>query len=97
MKTHTAVATISPGMDSVGRSKAAYSLLIKLWPLGKVLYWLSNRPVIGPLLEPYISSAGDEAIIISVYPASCILLLVSCFVRCIMHTHGAQNHPLRPG
>lgn len=53
----------------MGRSKTAYNLLIKLWPLGKALYWLSNRPVIGSLLEPYISAAGDEAIIIPVQEA----------------------------
>ena len=73
MATYMAVATIIPGVESVGRSKIAYSLLMKLWPLGKVLYWLSNRPVIGPLLEPHISSAGDEAIIISVYRASFVV------------------------
>jgi ferredoxin len=61
-----AVATIIPGVESVGRSKIAYTLLMKLWPLGKVLYWLSNRPVIGSLLQPCISVAGDEAIIIPV-------------------------------
>ena len=61
-----AVATIIPGVGSMGRSKIAYTLLIKLWPLGKALYWLSNRPVIGPLLQRYISAPGDEAIIIPV-------------------------------
>ena len=60
------VATMIPGVESVGRSKIAYTLLMKLWPLGKVLYWLSNRPVVGPLVQPYISAPGDEAIIIPV-------------------------------
>jgi ferredoxin len=53
----------------VGRSRYIYTLLMKLWPLGKAFYWLSNRAVIGPLLEPYISAAGDEAIIIPVQEA----------------------------
>jgi hypothetical protein len=66
MATYMAVATIIPGVESVGRSKIAYTLLMKLWPLGKALYWLSNRPVIGSLLQPYTGAAGDEAVIIPV-------------------------------
>jgi ferredoxin len=50
----------------VGRSRLAYNVLMKLWPLGKVLYWLGNRPIVGPLLQPCINSANDEAIIIPV-------------------------------
>ena len=53
----------------MGRSRLIYDVLIKLWPLGKMFYWLSNRPVVGPLMQPYVSAAGDEAIIIPVQEA----------------------------
>ena len=53
----------------MGRSKLVYNALMKLWPLGKVLFWLGNRPLVGPLLQPCISAANDEAIIIPVQEA----------------------------
>jgi UDP-glucose 4-epimerase len=50
----------------VSRSRHSYNLLIKLWPLGKVLNWLGSQPVLGPLLRPCFSADGNEAIIIPV-------------------------------
>jgi ferredoxin len=50
----------------VSRSRHAYNLLIKLWPLGKVLNRLGSQPVLGPLLRPCFSADGNEAIIIPV-------------------------------
>jgi ferredoxin len=56
-------------VEDVGRSRLVYDVLMKLWPLGNMFYWLSNRPVVGPLVQPYISASGDEAIIIPVQEA----------------------------
>ncbi len=49
------------------RSKFAYDALMKLWPLGKVIYWLGNRPLVGLLVRPFISAANDAATIIPVH------------------------------
>jgi len=53
----------------VGRSKIVYDALIRMWPLGKVIYWLGNRSLVGPLVQPFIRGASDEAIIIPVQEA----------------------------
>lgn len=53
----------------MGRSRRVYNVLMKFWPLGKVLYWLGNKPIVGPLVEPLLRAAGDEAIIIPVQEA----------------------------
>ncbi len=50
----------------MARSKFVYDALIKLWPLGKVVYWMGNRPLVGPLVRPFINAASDEAMIIPV-------------------------------
>jgi UDP-glucose 4-epimerase len=46
--------------------KATFGLVMRLWPLGKVLNRMGSWPVLGPLLEPCFGSEGDEAIIIPV-------------------------------
>jgi ferredoxin len=57
------------GRQDVSRSRHTYKLLIKLWPLGKVLNRLGSQPVLGPLLRPCFSADGNEAIIIPVQEA----------------------------
>jgi ferredoxin len=53
----------------VGRSRWAYDLLIRAWPLGKVLNRLGNWPLLGPLLQPCFDSGGNRAVIIPVQEA----------------------------
>jgi len=53
----------------VSRSRYTYNLLIRLWPLGKILNRLGGQPVLGPLLRPCFSADGNEAIIIPVQEA----------------------------
>jgi ferredoxin len=50
----------------LGRSKPVFDLLIKLWPLGKVLNWAAGRPLLSRLLRPFFRAEGNEAIIIPV-------------------------------
>jgi ferredoxin len=50
-------------------SKLTFQMVIRLWPLGKVLNRLSNQPLLGPLLQPCLAGDGDEAIIIPVQEA----------------------------
>jgi ferredoxin len=50
----------------MSRSRYLYNLLLRLWPLGKVLNRLGNQPVLGSLLRPCFSTDGNEAIIIPV-------------------------------
>jgi ferredoxin len=50
----------------MGRSQFALDVIIKLWPLGRVVDWLGNRPLIGRLLRPCFSAEGNQAIIIPV-------------------------------
>jgi UDP-glucose 4-epimerase len=42
---------------------------MKLWPLGKLVHWLGNRPLVGPLLRPFFDALDAEAIIIPVQEA----------------------------
>jgi len=53
----------------VSRSQLALDIIVKLWPLGRIVNWLGSRPLIGPLLRPYFSAEGNEAIIIPVQEA----------------------------
>jgi len=53
----------------VGRSTVFYNTLMRLWPLGKVVYWLGNRPLVGPFLRPLFDALDAEAIIIPVQEA----------------------------
>jgi ferredoxin len=57
------------GRQDVSRSRHTYNLLIKLWPLGKVLNRLGSQRVLGPLLRPCFSAGANEAIIIPVQQA----------------------------
>jgi UDP-glucose 4-epimerase len=54
----------------VGRSNVFYNVLMRLWPLGKVVYWLGSQPLVGPLLEPFFDVLDAEAIIIPVEEAA---------------------------
>jgi UDP-glucose 4-epimerase len=53
----------------VGRSNVFHNVLLRLWPLGKVIYWLGNRPLVGPLLRPFFDMLDTEAIIIPIQEA----------------------------
>ena len=53
----------------MGRSKLAFDIIVKLWPLGRVVDWLASRPLVGPLLRPCFSAEGNEAIVIPVQEA----------------------------
>jgi ferredoxin len=53
----------------VGRSNVFHNVLMRLWPLGKVVHWLGNRPLIGPLMRLFFGVLDAEAIIIPVQEA----------------------------
>jgi ferredoxin len=53
----------------MSRSRHTFNLMIKAWPLGKAVNRIGNWPVLGPLLRPCFSSAGNEAIILPVQEA----------------------------
>jgi ferredoxin len=53
----------------MGRSQFAYNIIMKLWPLGKVLNRLGSWPLLGPVLRPGFGSNGNEAVIIPVQEA----------------------------
>ena len=53
----------------MGHPKFIYRAAIKLWPLGRVVYRLGNKPLVGSLVRPLIHAANDEAIIIPVHEA----------------------------
>jgi ferredoxin len=53
----------------MSRSRHVFNLMIKVWPLGKAVNRMGNWPVLGPLLRPCFSSAGNEAIILPVQEA----------------------------
>jgi UDP-glucose 4-epimerase len=54
----------------VGHSPLTYTVIAKIWPLGKVLNQLGNWPLVGPALRPLLfGSASNEAIIIPVQEA----------------------------
>ncbi len=48
----------------MGRSRFVYDVLVRLWPLGKLTYWLGNRPLLRPLLRSQFRAEENEAIII---------------------------------
>lgn len=51
------------------RSRFTTNAILKLWPLGKAINWLSNRPFLGSLLRPFFGGNDNEAIIIPVHHA----------------------------
>jgi ferredoxin len=53
----------------MGRSRFTYDIIMKLWPLGRVLNWLGGWPLLGPLLRPSFQAKDNEAIIIPVQEA----------------------------
>lgn len=50
----------------MGRSKLGHQIILKFWPLGKLTYWLGNRPLLCPLLRSQFRAEGNEAVIIPV-------------------------------
>lgn len=38
-----------------------------LWPLGRVIYWLGNRPLLRSLSRPFVKALNSEAVIIPVH------------------------------
>jgi hypothetical protein len=50
----------------MGRSKLAYDVMMRLWPLGKLTYWLGNRPLLRPLMRSQFRAEENDAVIIPV-------------------------------
>ncbi|MBN1581402.1 MAG: 4Fe-4S binding protein [Anaerolineae bacterium] len=50
-------------------SRWRFDLLLKLWPLGKVLNLLGNLPLVGSLFDRYFRAEENEAIIIPIRQA----------------------------
>ena len=50
----------------MARSRFVHDIIMRLWPLGKVVNWLASRPVVGPLFESLACAEDDEAIIIPI-------------------------------
>lgn len=42
---------------------------MRLWPLGKAVNWLGNRPLLGSILKPFFSPKDNQALIIPVQEA----------------------------
>jgi ferredoxin len=53
----------------MGRSKHTFDALMKLWPLGKVVNWLGNKPLLESLLRSQFGAQSNEATIIPVQEA----------------------------
>ena len=53
----------------MGHSKRIFDLIAGVWPLSKAVFWLGNRPLIGPLLRPLFQMLNGEVIIIPVQEA----------------------------
>ncbi|MGD2144886.1 MAG: 4Fe-4S binding protein [Anaerolineae bacterium] len=53
----------------MARSNVFHNALMRLWPLGKAVYWLGSRPLVGPLLRPLFEALDAEATIIPVQEA----------------------------
>lgn len=53
----------------MGRSRCVHDLIMRAWPLGKVVNWLGNLPLVGLLLRSQFSAEGNEAVIIPVQEA----------------------------
>jgi UDP-glucose 4-epimerase len=53
----------------MGRSRLVYDVVMKLWPLGKLTYWLGNRPFLRPLMRSQFRVEENEAVIIPVNQA----------------------------
>lgn len=51
----------------MARSELFYDTLMTLWPLSRVIYWLSNRRLLRRLSRPFFKALRSEAIIIPVH------------------------------
>ena len=50
----------------MGHSKYVVDALTRLWPLGRLAYWLGRQPIAGRLLEPIFGALDSGAVIIPV-------------------------------
>jgi ferredoxin len=55
----------------MGRSRFVYDVMMKLWPLGKLTYWLGDRPLLRSLMRSQFRTEENEAVIIPVDEAVC--------------------------
>jgi len=82
----------------LARSGLFYATLMKLWPLSRLVYWLSNRRILRPLSRIFFRALKSEAIIIPVHetvanPESVVLPypLLTPLIRCT-NTRFLMNH-----
>jgi ferredoxin len=52
---------------NLARSALFYETLMTLWPLGRAIYWLSNRRGLRPLSKLFFKALQSEAIIIPIH------------------------------
>ncbi len=74
----------------MARSRLFYETLMKLWPLGRFIYRLTNRRLLRPLSRPFFKALNSEAIIIPIHetiadPES-VVLPYPMLVPLITHT-----------
>jgi UDP-glucose 4-epimerase len=53
----------------LARFRLFYETLMRLWPLSRLVYWLSNRRFLRPLSWPFFRALRSEAIIIPIHEA----------------------------
>jgi len=53
----------------LARIRLFYETLMTMWPLSRLIYWLSNRQLLRPLSRPFYRALRSEAIIIPVHEA----------------------------
>jgi len=82
----------------LARSGLFHATLMRLWPLSRLVYWLSNRWLLRPLARPFFRALNSEAIIIPVHetianPDSVVLPypLLTPLIRC-SSTRFLMNH-----
>jgi len=51
----------------LARYRLFHEALRVLWPLGRLLYWVGNRPLLRPLSRPLVKALNSEAVIIPVH------------------------------
>ena len=75
--------------------RAVYEALIRLWPLGKFVYQLGSRPIVGPLMRPFIDAGiGIKA---PYFHASWVLLEWSAGADEIRHRLEQSYDTIRGG
>jgi UDP-glucose 4-epimerase len=53
----------------LARIRLFYEALMTMWPLSRLIYWLSNRRLLRPLSRPFFKVLRSEAIIIPIHEA----------------------------